>query len=117
VDPKIIVSGMGEQPAIIHLRDFGLVGFTSGCVCVRPDMSRDMLEAILAGDFDQAETIRSEFEGLEDLRNQINPIRVLHDALALCGIAETGPALPLLSNLKASDKPAVEAAARALLNR
>ena len=35
VDPyltKLIVSGIGEQPAIIHLRDFGITGFTSRCV-------------------------------------------------------------------------------------
>ncbi|OYW13571.1 MAG: dihydrodipicolinate synthase family protein, partial [Planctomycetales bacterium 12-60-4] len=36
VGPEIIVSGMGEQPAVVHLRDFGLIGFTSGCVCVAP---------------------------------------------------------------------------------
>ncbi|SVE38886.1 uncharacterized protein METZ01_LOCUS491740, partial [marine metagenome] len=36
VDPKIVVSGIGEQPAIIHLRDFGVQSFTSGCVCIAP---------------------------------------------------------------------------------
>src|SRR5437763_16023296 len=33
VDRRIIISGIGEQPAITHLKDFGLGGFTSGCVC------------------------------------------------------------------------------------
>ncbi|HEX3061130.1 MAG TPA: hypothetical protein VHP55_00615, partial [Usitatibacter sp.] len=28
VDREIIVSGIGERPAIVHLRDFGLKGFT-----------------------------------------------------------------------------------------
>ena len=46
VDRKLIVSGIGEQPAIIHLRDFKLGGFTSGCVCVAPKLSRLMLEAL-----------------------------------------------------------------------
>ena len=32
-----VVSGIGEQPAIVHLRDFGVTGFTSGCVCVAPE--------------------------------------------------------------------------------
>ena len=36
VDRSLVVSGMGELPAIIHLRDFGLAGFTSGCVCIAP---------------------------------------------------------------------------------
>lgn len=46
VDPKMIVSGIGEQPAIVHLRDFGLAGFTSGCGCVAPSLSQAMLAAI-----------------------------------------------------------------------
>src|SRR2546422_708896 len=36
VDRRMVISGIGEQPAIVHLRDFGLGGFTSGCVCVAP---------------------------------------------------------------------------------
>ena len=36
---------------------------------------------------------------LEDLRNKIHPIRVLHHAVAAAGIAETGPMQPMLSDL------------------
>src|SRR3954454_835812 len=36
VDRRTIISGIGEQPAIVHLRDFRLGGFSSGCVCVAP---------------------------------------------------------------------------------
>jgi dihydrodipicolinate synthase/N-acetylneuraminate lyase len=97
VDPAIIVSGIGEQPATIHLRDFGLAGFTSGCVCVAPAMSMRMLSALKAGDYEYAESIREQFLPLENLRNEINPIRVLHDAVQLAEIAQTGPVLPLLS--------------------
>lgn len=117
VDPKWIVSGIGEQPAIVHLRDFRLNGFTAGCVCVRPDLSQKMLEAIVAGDFATAERLREGFKPLEDLRNGINPIRVLHEALRLAGIADTGPALPLLSNLDPKDHEAVRKAATDLLHR
>jgi dihydrodipicolinate synthase/N-acetylneuraminate lyase len=116
VDPRIIVSGIGEQPAIIHLRDFGINGFTAGCVCVRPDLSQKLLRAIVAGDYAAAEAIRAVFEPLEDLRNSINPIRVLHEAVRLAGIADTGPALPLLTNLDAPDHDAVRDAALSLLN-
>lgn len=30
VDPNLIISGIGEQPAIVHMRDFGVAGFTAG---------------------------------------------------------------------------------------
>ncbi len=114
VDPAIIVSGMGEQPAIVHMQEFGLAGFTSGCVCVQPALSQEMLEALRSGDFDRAESIRQVFRPLEDLRNAIHPVRVLHDAVALAGIAETGPILPLLSNLEGTERDSVKFAALTL---
>ena len=114
VDPNLIVSGIGEHPVIPHLRDFRLNGFTSGCVCVRPELSAAMLKACKAGDWDLADEIRQKFVGLEDLRNEINPIRVLHDAVQLAGIGETGPAVPSLSNLSPEDGTRVSAAANDL---
>ena len=104
--PDRIVSGMGEQPAVTHLRDFGLSGFTSGCVCVRPDLSTRMLRAVQCNDIAVAERMRDAFRPLEDLRNAVHPIRVLHEAVALGEIAETGPLLPCLSNLEAADRAA-----------
>jgi dihydrodipicolinate synthase/N-acetylneuraminate lyase len=115
VGPSRIVSGIGEQPAITHLRDFGLVGYTSGCVCVAPKLSMDMLRAIKSSDFATAERIQTLFRPLEDLRNAINPIRVLHTAVRLVGIAETGPLIPLLSEVDDSSHPAIHAAATKLL--
>jgi dihydrodipicolinate synthase/N-acetylneuraminate lyase len=115
VDPAKICSGIGEQPALVHMTKFGCVGYTSGCVCVNPALSQKMLAAIVQGDYDAAEDIRRKFLPLEDLRNQINPIRVLHEAVALSGIADTGPHLPLLSGLADSAQPAVKTAASQLL--
>lgn len=114
VDPNIIVSGMGEQPAIVHLRDFGLVGFTSGCVCVAPRLSHDLLAAAKASDFVRAEEIRGIFKKLEDLRDGINPIRVLHEAVEFAGVAETGPHLPLLSGVPEDQRSRVREAAQTL---
>ena len=94
-----MVSGIGEQPAIVHLRDFGITGFTSGCVCVRPEKSMEMLRAIKGQDWETAEAIRKYFLPLEDLRNTYSPIRVLHHAVAEAGIADTGELLPMLSDL------------------
>ncbi|MGE3310684.1 MAG: dihydrodipicolinate synthase family protein [Limisphaerales bacterium] len=115
VDPLKIISGIGEQPAIAHLRDFGLGGFTSGCVCVAPRLSQRMLAAMGRADWEEAERIRALFSPLEDLRNAIHPIRVLHEAVDAAGIARTGPLLPLLSCVRAADRPAIASAAQALL--
>jgi dihydrodipicolinate synthase/N-acetylneuraminate lyase len=116
VPGEIIVSGIGEQPAIIHMRDFGVVSFTSGCVCVAPALSMEMLRAIQAKDYDRAETIRKQFSGLEDLRNGIQPIRVLHHAVAAAGIAETGPMQPMLGELSIEQAAQVASAASELRN-
>ncbi|HTV03040.1 MAG TPA: dihydrodipicolinate synthase family protein [Luteitalea sp.] len=115
VDTGKIISGIGEQPAIIHTRDFGLAGFTSGCVCVAPRLSQAMLAAVQRKDWAEAERIREIFRPLEDQRNAINPIRVLHQAVESAGIAETGPLLPLLTNVEADHVPGIAAAAQALL--
>ncbi len=115
VDPAIIVSGIGEQPAIIHREEFRLTGFTSGCVCVNPSLSQAMLEALNSGDLARSETIRSLFLPLEDLRNSIHPVRVLHEAIELTGIAHSGPHLPLLSRLEDTERATVGEAARNLL--
>ncbi|QDT16629.1 dihydrodipicolinate synthase family protein [Alienimonas californiensis] len=115
VDPRLVVSGMGERPAVVHVRDFGLAGFTSGSVCVGPRGSQRMLEALRDGDFAAAESLRERYLPLEDLRDGHSPIRVLHDAVTLTGIADTGPMLPLLSNLPDELRAPVREAAAALL--
>jgi hypothetical protein len=85
VNTDLIVSGIGEQPAIIHLRDFGITGFTAGCVCIKPQLSTDMLHAIQAKDYAKAEEIRQIFLPLEDQRNAHSPILVLHHAVIYTG--------------------------------
>jgi dihydrodipicolinate synthase/N-acetylneuraminate lyase len=114
VGPERIVSGIGEQPAPDHLRGFGLSGFTSGCVCIAPRLSMEMLDALKSGDLPRVEEIRQIFQPLEDLRNAINPIRVLHTAIRLAGIADTGPLAPLLSDIEPAECTAIEVAAHAL---
>jgi dihydrodipicolinate synthase/N-acetylneuraminate lyase len=115
VDPKLIISGIGERPAVAHLRAFGLAGFTSGAVCVGPRGSMRMLADLRAGDYAAAEKIRSAYLPLEDLRDAHSPIRVLHEAVTLAGIADMGPMLPQLSNIGAAHTGAIRAAALALL--
>lgn len=99
-----IVSGMGEQPAIVHMRKFGLAGFTSGCVCIAPKLSQAMLVALQQPDDARAEQIRQQFAPLETIRNDVNPIRVLHRAVDVAGVAATGLLSPLLTDI---DQPTV----------
>ena len=115
VDPSLIVSGIGEQPAVIHWQKFGIHAFTSGCVCVAPRRSQEMLNALRAGDTAKADAIRERFNSLETLRNAHGPIPVLHHAVALAGIAETGPALPLVADLGDELLGTIKPAAQGLL--
>jgi dihydrodipicolinate synthase/N-acetylneuraminate lyase len=114
VDRGIVVSGIGERPAIIHLRDFGLQGFTSGSVCVAPNSSMRILALCKDGRWDEAEEERAQFLPLENLRDAHSPIRVLHEAVTLAGIADMGPMLPMLSNLPEALRAPVRDAALAL---
>ncbi|QDT66791.1 dihydrodipicolinate synthase family protein [Calycomorphotria hydatis] len=97
VDPRNVLSGLGDQPAIVHMRDFQLGGFTTGCGCVFPQLSASLLTAIQSENWDEAESIRQRFLPLENLRDNFGPISVLHRAVQLASIAETGPIIPLLS--------------------
>jgi dihydrodipicolinate synthase/N-acetylneuraminate lyase len=114
VDRRLIVSGMGERPVVVHARDFGLAGFTSGSVCVGPRGSARLLRAIQAQDWAAADSLRAAYLPLEDLRDALSPIRVLHEAVTLAGIADMGPMLPLMSNLETAHHDAVRTAAVSL---
>lgn len=110
IDTKLILSGLGDQPAIVHMQDFNLGGFTTGCGCVFPKLSMDLLQAIQAGNWDEAETLREKFLPLEQLRDSLGPITILHRATELAGIAQTGPISPLLSEPEASIQTQITAA-------
>jgi len=116
VDPGMIVSGIGEQPALVHLRQFQLGGFTTGCGCLAPALSQKVLQLARAGDWSGAEAVRAQFEPLEYLRNEINPVRVLHEAVTVSGLADMGAVLPLLSGLNPMERSRVQVAATALLD-
>lgn len=115
VDPALVVSGIGERPVLAHLQGFGLTGFTSGSVCVAPRMSSAILRLLKQGDTAAAAQLREAFLPLEDLRDGYSPIRVLHNAVAAAGIAETGPFAPFLSGIEdVGLQQRIEAAARTL---
>ena len=105
VDRKHVISGIGERPAIAHMRDFKLPGFTTGSGCVAPALSRLLYEANVRGDWAEAESIREKFIPLEDLRDASGPARVLHAAVELAGIAKSGPISPYLTALAEGQLP------------
>ena len=117
VGRRRVISGIGERPAVAHLRQFGLPGFTTGSGCVGPRRSNEILESCHSGDWVGAEDLRALFLPLEDLRDAWGPSRVLHAAVELAGIARTGPMLPFLSALSSAQMEKLAPVARALAER
>jgi dihydrodipicolinate synthase/N-acetylneuraminate lyase len=115
VDRSKVISGIGERPAICHLRDFGLNGFTTGSGCIAPRLSNEIFEACSRGDYEAAQPVRADFLPLEDLRDAWGPSKVLHFATALAGVSETGPILPYSSPLSEAQLNQLAGVARALL--
>jgi dihydrodipicolinate synthase/N-acetylneuraminate lyase len=110
-----VVSGMGERPALVHVRDFGLAAWTTGSGCIAPKAVMALLAAAKAGRAEEAQRIYDAFMPLETLRDNISLIRVLHDAVTLTGIGNMGAHLPLLSGVPEADLPAIGQAAKELL--
>src|SRR5262249_43676031 len=117
VDRSRIISGIGERPAIVHLRNFGLTGFTTGSGALAPRLCRALLEACSQKNYERAERLRALFLPLEDLRDEWGPPRVIHAAVALAGIAETGRIPPFVSDLSAAQKERLRPVAKELLSR
>lgn len=115
VDRRLIVSGIGERPAITHVSEYGLAGFTSGSVCIAPKGSMALLALLREGRIEEAEAVRARYMPMEDCRDEISPIRVLHDAVTLAGVADMGPMLPMLSGLSEAERAIVAPVAKALL--
>ncbi|MFX1738409.1 dihydrodipicolinate synthase family protein [Paraburkholderia sp. A1RI_3L] len=110
-----VISGMGERPALVHVRDFGLASWTTGSGCIAPRAVMALLRAAQQNGLGEAVGIYDAFMPLETLRDEISLIRVLHDAVTFSGIADMGAMLPLLSSTPASDHANIQAAAQALL--
>jgi 4-hydroxy-tetrahydrodipicolinate synthase len=117
VDRNLVLSGMGERPAVCHLRDWKLPGFTTGSGCVAPRLTNALFEACSRGDFAAAARLRAEFLPLEDLRDAWGPARVLHFAIEFAGLAKTGPLTPYLSSLAPDQLQKLAPVAKSLADR
>ena len=116
VDRKFVISGIGERPAVAHLRDWKLPGFTTGSGCIAPNLSQTLFETCLRGDFESAENLRAKFLPLEDLRDAWGPARVLHHGTELAGIARIGAIPPYVSALSEDQLAEVAPVVKALVN-
>jgi len=114
VERPRVVSGIGERPAVVHMRDFGLAGFTTGSGCVAPALCASLFDACRSQDWTRAEEIRAHFIPFEDLRDEWGPARVLHQGTELAGIAPTGPIPPFVSPLDQAQLGQLAPVARAL---
>ncbi len=96
-DASRIIDGLGERTVVGNARH-GLKGFTTGSGLVGPHLSMALLRAVQAGDLATAAELREHFLPLEKMRGAHGPIPVLHEAVRLAGIADTGPISPFFSN-------------------
>jgi dihydrodipicolinate synthase/N-acetylneuraminate lyase len=115
VPRELVISGIGERPAIVHLQKWGLPGFTTGSGCVAPNMSQQIFELCSERSFSAAAPVREKFLPLEDLRDAWGPARVLHAATELAGIANTGAIPPFISELDKTALGRLRPVAEALL--
>jgi dihydrodipicolinate synthase/N-acetylneuraminate lyase len=114
VDRSLVISGIGERPAVVHMRDFRLPGFTTGSGCLAPALSNAVFAACARGDFAGADALREKFLPLEDQRDLWGPARVLHAAIALAQIVDTGEVPPFVTELDARQREALAPVAQAL---
>jgi dihydrodipicolinate synthase/N-acetylneuraminate lyase len=114
VDRRRVISGMGERPAIVHMRDFALPGLTTGSGCIAPQSCAALFDRAHEQEWTAAEERRARFMPLEDLRDAWGPARVLHHATELAGIAPAGPIPPYVSPLGAKQLQELAPVARRL---
>jgi dihydrodipicolinate synthase/N-acetylneuraminate lyase len=107
VDRRLVVSGIGERPAVAHMNGFGLPGFTTGSGCLAPALTSALFAACARGAWHEAEALRGLFLPLEDRRDEWGPARVLHAAIELANVVKTGPIPPFVTALGDEQKKAL----------
>lgn len=109
-----LASGMGETPIHDHLGERKLTTYTSGAVCIAPAAASELLMLHKAGRTAEAARLSEPFLEFEKVRLDLGGLQVLHDAVRLSGIADTGPLMPMVSNLPLDRLAPIERAVEAL---
>ena len=94
-----VASGMGETPIHDHLAARNLTTYTSGAVCIAPAAATELLALYKAGRSAEALELSRPFLNFEKIRIDLGGLQVLHDGVRISGIADTGPLMPMVSNL------------------
>ncbi|MGW1588804.1 dihydrodipicolinate synthase family protein [Streptomyces sp. NPDC002386] len=106
LDRFVWVAGLAEPYAPSYF-SAGASGFTSGLVNVAPAVSRDMIEALRAGDFPGAMKVWEQIRRFEELRaahGNANNVSVVKEALAALGLCRRDvrpPSRPLPADERA----------------
>jgi len=111
-----LASGMGETPIHDHLGQRKLATYTSGAVCIAPAAASELLALYKTGRAEEAFKLSQPFLEFEKVRTELGGLQVLHDGLRLSGIADTGPLMPMVSNLSIEKLKPVKEAVDALRN-
>jgi dihydrodipicolinate synthase/N-acetylneuraminate lyase len=92
-----LIDGAGEK-SIPRNSKFGIQGYTSGSGLLAPHLSMALLEAVKRGDRSAIETLSRPFLAFEAARATYSAIPVVHAAVKLVGIADTGPMGPFFES-------------------
>ncbi len=92
-----LIDGAGEL-TIVGNSKFGIQGYTSGTGLLAPHLSMALLDAVRRGDRPAIETLSRPFHDFDAVRGAYSAIPVVHAALSLVGIAETGPMGPFFES-------------------
>jgi dihydrodipicolinate synthase/N-acetylneuraminate lyase len=115
VGKDVVASGMGETPVADHLGVRKLPTFTSGAVCIAPAAAMRLLTLYKTGRHDEALALSAPFLEFEKVRSRVGGLQVLHDSVTASGIADMGPLMPMVSNVRAEAMPAVREAVQGLI--
>jgi dihydrodipicolinate synthase/N-acetylneuraminate lyase len=80
-------------------------------------LSAAVFSACRERDYAEAERVRARFLEFEDLRDAWGPGRVLHRALELAGIADTGGIPPFISEISVEQKDRMRPVVEELLTK
>jgi 4-hydroxy-tetrahydrodipicolinate synthase len=111
-----IIDGSGEK-TIPGNSKFGIKGYTSGSGLLAPHISMALLEAVKQGDRSVVEKLSRHFEAFDAARANYSAIPVVHAAVRLAGIADTGPMGPFFdSDYDEKDTAEIARVAKDLMN-
>lgn len=114
IGTEYLASGMGETPIHDHLGARKVTTYTSGAVCIAPAAASELLALYKSGRAAEAFELSKPFLHFEKVRLMLGGLQVLHDGLRLSGVADTGPLMPMVSNLPADKLTPVHEAVEAL---